>query len=188
MRNQRFIKPVVAIALGLFLLVGAPPASHGDESNAAKAQALVNAAINMTDSDKAVKLLWQATNIDPTLDEAYVYLGLFYNSRSDFGKVVEVYKKYLKHRPDQVTAYLNIGEAYMSFTPPKYSEALPYYRKAYKLDPTSGFAALRIGEILAQQGNREEAIRFLKQATADAAKNPSVAAEARKVLSQMGAS
>jgi tetratricopeptide (TPR) repeat protein len=188
MRNQRPIRSLTAMALGLLLLFGAPAAGHGDESNAAKAQALVNAAINMTDSDKAVKLLWQATDMDPTLDEAYIYLGLFYNSRSDFAKVVEVYKRYLKYRPDQISAYLNIGEAYMSFTPPKYSEALPYYRKAYKLDPANGFAALRIGEILAQQGSRDEAIRFLKQATADATKNPGAADEARKVLSQMGAS
>ncbi|MGH7918133.1 MAG: hypothetical protein ACREQE_11735, partial [Candidatus Binataceae bacterium] len=38
-------------------------ANSGDADT--KAQALVNAAINMTDSAQAVKLLWQATNIDP---------------------------------------------------------------------------------------------------------------------------
>ncbi len=75
----------------------------------------------------------------------------------------------------------------MSFTPPKTKEALPYYRKAYQLDSHSSMAALRMGEIMAQEGDREQAIRYLRQAAGDSA-NPSYAAEARKILTQMGAS
>ena len=33
----------------------------------------------------------------------------------------------------------------MSFTPPKAADALPYYQKAYQLDQSSAFAALRAG-------------------------------------------
>jgi tetratricopeptide (TPR) repeat protein len=160
--------------------------NYGGDSNAAKARALVMAAINMKDSDRAVKLLWQATEIDPTLPEAYIYLGLFYNSRSNFGKVVEVYQKLVKFEPKEVSAYLNIGEAYMSFVPPRLEEALPYYRKAMELDPTSPFAALRLGEIYAQQGNRGEAVKFLRLASGARAKNPDVAAQADKFLREMG--
>lgn len=163
-----------------------PPAAHGQDANAIKARSLVDAAINMTDGDQAVKLLWQATDIDPSLEEAYVYLGLYYNSRSDFPKVIEVYKKLAKYEPRQPTVYLNIGEAYMSFVPPKLDDALTYYRKAYAIDSGSSFAALRIGEILAQQGNRSEALKFLKQASADGAHNPNAAAEANKLIAQMG--
>ncbi|MBF6570180.1 MAG: hypothetical protein IVW54_15020 [Candidatus Binataceae bacterium] len=159
--------------------------ARGDDANAMKARSLVNAAINMTDSDQAVKLLWQATNIDPGFNEAYVYLGLYYNSRSDFPKVVEVYKKLAQYEPQQPTVYLNIGEAYMSFTPPKLDDALGYYRKAYQIDPKSSFAALRIGEILAQKGSRSEALKYLQQASADSAGNPNAAAEANKVIAQM---
>jgi tetratricopeptide (TPR) repeat protein len=159
---------------------------YGGNSNAAKARALVMAAINMKDSDRAVKLLWQATEIDPTLPEAYIYLGLFYNSRSNFGKVVEVYQKLLKFEPKEVSAYLNIGEAYMSFVPPRMDEALPYYRKALELDPASPFAALRLGQIYAQQGNREQAVKFLRLASGARAKNPDVAAQADKFLREMG--
>ncbi|MEA2648073.1 MAG: hypothetical protein QOG61_508 [Candidatus Binataceae bacterium] len=163
----------------------AEPNDVGD-SNEARARALVIAAINMKDSDRAVKLLWQATEIDPTLPEAYIYLGLFYNSRSNFGKVVEVYQKLVKYQPKEVSAYLNIGEAYMSFVPPRMEEALPYYRKALEVDPASPFAALRLGEIYAQQGNREEAVKFLRLASGARAKNPDVAAQADKFLREMG--
>jgi tetratricopeptide (TPR) repeat protein len=163
----------------------AEPNDVGD-SNEARARALVIAAINMKDSDRAVKLLWQATEIDPTLPEAYIYLGLFYNSRSNFGKVVEVYQKLVKYQPREVSAYLNIGEAYMSFVPPRMEEALPYYRKALEVDPASPFAALRLGEIYAQQGNREEAVKFLRLASGARAKNPDVAAQADKFLREMG--
>jgi tetratricopeptide (TPR) repeat protein len=158
-----------------------------DGANAAKAHALVDAAINMTNSDQAVKLLWQATDMDPTLEEAYVYLGLYYNSRSDFGRVVQVYQRLVKYQPREVSAYLNIGEAYMSFTPPKLTEALPYYRKALELDPNSSFAALRLGEIYAQQGPRDQAIKYLKLVSSNRAKNPDAASEADRLLRQMGA-
>src|SRR5438105_3035140 len=104
-------------------------ASYGTGDNSIRAHELVNAAINMTDSERAVKLLWQATEMDPTLDESYMYLALYYNSRSQFDRVVQVYQKLLKYQPKETTAYINIGEAYMSFSPPKFDAALPYYLK-----------------------------------------------------------
>lgn len=167
----------------------APPASgtaFTGSSNTLKARALVDAAINMTDSDRAVKLLWQATDLDPTLDEAYIYLGLYYNSRSDWDKLAAVYQKLIKYQPKSASAYFNIGEAYMSFSPPKFDAALPYYRQSFQLDPSNAYAALRIGEIYAQQNNRDEAIRYLKLASADR-KNPTAAAEADKLIRQMSA-
>jgi tetratricopeptide (TPR) repeat protein len=166
----------------------ADAAAYAANSNTVKAHALVDAAINMSDSDRAVKLLWQATDLDPTLGEAYIYLGLYYNSRSQFDKVVGVYQKLVKYQPKEVSAYLNIGEAYMSFTPPKFDLALPYYRKAFELEPGNSFAALRIGEIYAQQGNRGDAVRYLKLASGDKSKNPNIASEADQLLRQMGPS
>jgi tetratricopeptide (TPR) repeat protein len=177
------IAAIMVLARGMALGANA---SVTESAGAAKGRALVMAAINMKDSDRAVKLLWQATEIDPTLPEAYIYLGLFYNSRSNFGKVVEVYQKLVKFEPKEVSAYLNIGEAYMSFVPPRLEEALPYYRKALELDPASPFAALRLGEIYAQQGNREAAVKFLRLASGARAKNPDVAAQADKFLREMG--
>ncbi len=155
------------------------------QDNSAKARALVNSAIQMTDSKEAVKLLWQATDLDPTLEDPYVYLGVYYNSRSDFDGMIKVYQKLIKYRPNEVSAYLNIGEAYMSFSPPRTQEALGYYKKAYALDPKNSWTALRIGQILAQQGNRDESVKYLKQALADT-RNPSASSEAEKMLRQMG--
>ncbi|MGH7863430.1 MAG: tetratricopeptide repeat protein [Candidatus Binataceae bacterium] len=157
-----------------------------DASKTMKARALADAAIKMTNSDQAVTLLWQATEIDPTLDDPYIYLGLYYNSRSDFPNVVKVYKKLVKYQPNNTSAYLNIGEAYMSSSPSQPDDAISYYRKAYEVDPNSSFAALRIGEVLARKGNRNDAVKFLKQASADSAKNPTIASEAQKALHQLG--
>ncbi len=155
------------------------------QDNATKARALVNSAIQMTNSEEAVKLLWQATDLDPTLEDPYIYLGVYYNSRSDFAGMIKVYQKLIKYHPDEVSAYLNIGEAYMSFTPPRMQEALGYYKKAYTLDPKNSWTALRIGQILAQQGNRDESVKYLKQALGDT-RNPSASSEAEKMLRQMG--
>ena len=160
--------------------------TFADDANTAKARELVQAAIKMTNSDEAVKLLWQATDLDPTYDEAYIYLGFYYNSRSDPADVVKVYQKLIKNEPKQVSAYLNVGEAYMTFQPPKTDDAMVYFRKAYEIDHNS-FAALRIGELLAQAGNRDEALKYLRIALADSSKNPTVSAEAEKTLKEIGA-
>ena len=187
MRERTALKPLTLVAVLTFAFASFPFSARAQDSNPTKARALVDAAIKMSDSDAAVKLLWQATEIDPTLDDAYVYLGLYYNSRSDFDNVVKVYQKLIKYQPNQVSAYLNIGEAYMSFSPPKTDDALVYYRKAYEIDPKNTFAALRIGELLAQNGSRDDALKYLRIALADSAKNPTVASEAEKTLKQMGA-
>jgi tetratricopeptide (TPR) repeat protein len=175
----------LSIALCAAVLTLAVAVHADDDANRAKARELTEAAIELTNSDQALKMLWQATEIDPTYNEAYIYLGLYYNSREDFAKVVDVYKKLIKYQPKEVSAYLNIGEAYMSFTPPRFDDAAAYYRKAYELQPTSSFAALRLGEILAHNGDRDQAVRYLKQARADASANPAVAAEADKDLRQL---
>ena len=165
-------------------------ASYAAGANGVKAHELVAAAINMTDSERAVKLLWQATQLDPALDEPYMYLALYYDSRSQFDKVVEVYQKLLKYQPKETTAYINIGEAYMSFSPPKFDSALPYYLKALQLEPANSFAALRVGEVYAEKGDpyRSQALLYLNRARRDRSKNPTSAAEADKILHQMGAS
>ncbi len=175
-----------SIAAAAALIFMTAVACWSQESNRAKAHALVDAAIQMSDTNQAVKLLWQATDIDPTLNDSYLYLALFYNSREDFAKVIEVYQKLVKYQPREASAYLNIGEAYMSLTPPNNREALASYKKAYEIDPHSAFAGLRIGQILAHQGDRAEAARYLKQAIADSGKNATVAAEAQKELLRLG--
>jgi len=174
-----------AVLVPFLLVLMLPLSVAHPQDNAAKARALVSSAIQMTNSDEAVKLLWQATEIDPTLEDPYVYLGVYYNSRSDFASMVKVYQKLIKYRPNEVSAYLNIGEAYMSFTPPRLQEALSYYQKAYALDPKNSWTALRIGEIFVQNGNREQATKYLREALADT-KNAAASAEAERLLRQMG--
>jgi len=187
MRSTFGFRSFVTLAvLAIAIATACRARAQDSSSNAAKARSLVDAAIKMTNSDEAVKLLWQATDIDPTLQDAYVYLGLYYNSRSDFAGVVKVYQKLVKYEPNQTSAYLNIGEAYMSFSPPRTGDALVYYRKAYDVDPKNTFAALRIGQILAQNGNHDDAVKFLRQALADTG-NSNVSSQAEKTLRDMNA-
>lgn len=173
----------IALCAAALLMIAAP--ARADDASRIRARALTDAAIQLTDSSQAVKMLWQATDIDPNSTEPYIYLGLYYNSREDFAKVIDVYKKLIKYRPNETSAYLNIGEGYMSFNPPRFNDALPYYRKAYELDPHNSFAALRLGQILARNGDREQATRYLKQAGSASSSNPTIAAEATKTLHDM---
>jgi tetratricopeptide (TPR) repeat protein len=175
------------IMIALFGLIAAgAPAARAQDTTRAKARALVDAAIKMTNSTEALKLLWQATDIDPSYQDAYVYLGLYYNSRADYANVVKVYQKLIKYQPNQIGAYLNIGEAYMALAPPRPQDALVYFRKAYQIDPKNTYAALRMGEILLASGSRDDAIKYLRQALADTS-DAHVSGEAEKVLRQAGA-
>jgi tetratricopeptide (TPR) repeat protein len=185
LRRLALLSLTIAWAITISFTTRLAPAL-ADDANTAKARELVQAAIKMTDSDEAVKLLWQATDLDPTYDEAYIYLGLYYQSRSDPAGMVKTYQKLIKYEPKQVSAYLNVGEAYMTFQPPKTDDAMTYFRKAYDIDHNS-FAALRIGQLLAQQGNRDEALKYLRIALADSSKNPTVSQEAEKTLKEIGA-
>lgn len=45
-----------------------------------------------------------------TVEESYVCLGMFYQSREQFSEVGRVYKKIAKYR-SSVTGYCNVGEA-----------------------------------------------------------------------------
>jgi tetratricopeptide (TPR) repeat protein len=187
-RSQFWRLSPLPLLLAIVLAPVAVAAPAFAQDNASKARALVDAAIKMSNSDEAVKLLWQATDIDPTFQDAYVYLGFYYNSRSDPGDVIKVYQKLVKYEPNQVSAYLNIGEAYMQYSPPRTDDALVWYRKAYQIDPRNSFAALRIGQILSQGGgNHDESVKYLRQALADSTKNPTISAEAEKTLRQIGA-
>jgi tetratricopeptide (TPR) repeat protein len=187
MLDRTRLKPLPLVAILMLALGFFPTALRAQDANTAKARALTEAAIKMTDSNAAVKLLWQATDIDPTFGDAYIYLGLYYDSRSDHDDVIKVYQKLIKYQPKQISAYLNIGEAYMSYSPPRTDDALVYYRKAYEIDPTNPFAALRIGQLLAQTGNHDDALKYLRIALGASAKDPSVSEEAEKTLKQMGA-
>ena len=177
----------MAAAIAFVCLLAPCLICEASESERQKAQALVNVAIRQTDSEQAVKQLWQATDTDPTLEEPYVYLGMFYQSREKFAEVARVYKKLVKYHPS-VTGYCNVAEADMGLRPPNYDEALKYFRKAYSLDRHSARVALRIGQILAMKGNRDEATRFLKQASAsEDPKDEAIASEAKRNLQLVGA-
>jgi tetratricopeptide (TPR) repeat protein len=183
--------------MGLLGLLSGPfQTLGGTASDPAQEEAkeLVNRATHTKDSDQAVQLLWRATDLNPSLIDSYVYLGNYYYNRNDYSNIVRVFKKLLKYHPTLVAANLNLGEAYMSFTPPQFADALKYYRRAYELDPHSQFAALRIGQILAQQGRREEAVSFLKRAASpatasdpnDQAQGPDIHSEAKQMLARLG--
>ncbi len=91
MRDRTALKPLTLAAALIIALASFSFPARAQDANAAKARGLVDAAIKMTDSDAALKQLWQATEVDPALDDAYIYLGLYYNSRSDFANVIKVY-------------------------------------------------------------------------------------------------
>jgi len=182
MFHRAAVRLMAVTALGLWLLLPYVTCGAG-ELERQRAQTLVDTAVKLTDSKQAVKL--EATEMDPSFEQSYVYLGLFYQSREQFSEEARVYKKLAKNR-FWAAAYSNVAEADLGLTPPNYDEALEYFKRAYAMDRHSSRVAFRIGQILAIKGDRDEATRFLKQASEDT-KDTETASEARKALQQIGA-
>jgi len=61
MRDRTALKSLTLAAALVIAFASFPLQALGQDANAIKARALVDAAIKMSDSDAAVKLLWQAT-------------------------------------------------------------------------------------------------------------------------------
>jgi tetratricopeptide (TPR) repeat protein len=61
---------------------------------------------------KCESLLQNAITDDPTLDAAYVYLGMVYAARADFSHAIETYKKAVEINPQSSEAHYRLSQAY----------------------------------------------------------------------------
>ncbi|HEX9971323.1 MAG TPA: protein kinase [bacterium] len=105
--------------------------------------------------DSAITLSRRAISIDPSLPEAYKALGLAYYNKGWLEKSLEASLHAVKLNSNHFPATVNVGWALLETNP---GEALPWFKKAFMLAPTSASVARAIGiayTVLVDDANAE---------------------------------
>jgi cytochrome c-type biogenesis protein CcmH/NrfG len=81
----------------------------------------------------------------------------------------------LAARPNLVAAWFHLGEVRVARG--RLADAIPCYRRALEIDPTHTKSYLSLADALLQQGDRAEALRYLRHGVTAAAQ-PDLIAQA----------
>lgn len=106
--------------------------------------------------EQAIYHFRKALEIDPTLVNAYNYIGNSLQARKKYDEAISCYEKAININPDDPTAYINSGIALQNINQPE--RALEYFRAALKINPNLHQAYDYMGLAFAIQGKIEESI------------------------------
>jgi tetratricopeptide (TPR) repeat protein len=119
----------------------------------------------------------RALAIDPSFAEAWNNLGTLDQARKDFRRAVRSYQKAVEIKPGLATPWKNLGNAFLALG--HVEEAFTAYQEAFRLNPTvlqnqdqgvpaagidAATQAFYIAKMLAQTGQKDAAIEFLRRA------------------------
>jgi tetratricopeptide (TPR) repeat protein len=111
---------------------------------------------NMVDS-----LAFGVIHKDNRWDAAKVSLGTYYENRGEIEKALLEYKGLIRNQPWNDSPYVFASRLLINQN--NFSAAEPYLRKAYELAPKEAFTTKMLGSIALNNGNTEQAIRFLEE-------------------------
>jgi tetratricopeptide (TPR) repeat protein len=92
----------------------------------------------------------------------YDVQGVAYRERDDYDIAIECYNKAIQLDPNDIDAYMNLGEIYFAIS--EYNKAIGYFKKIIQINPKFIHAYCMLGEIYASRQNFDEAIRFFEKA------------------------
>lgn len=148
-----------------------------------------NAFLAEDKTEKAIKALIQATELDPKNPEAFFQLGVALaerermreeerrvsgnlpsdeikkkelSSRETFEKAIALYRDRVKETPTDHSSFFNLGRALNRLD--RDSEAESAYREALKLSPETNDYRIKLGETLMKLAKWGEAVSVLRRA------------------------
>lgn len=95
-------------------------------------------ALETNDLKTAVESFEEATRLDPSSYDAFVYLAVAYSKQSRYNRAIGALKKATDIRPNSAPAHYNLGRAYDAAGVPK--EAWAEYKNALNIDAFYGKA------------------------------------------------
>ena len=117
------------------------------------------------DTEKALKLLLKALEIDSGNIACLSQLGYIYMDREEYPKAIEIYLKVTELAPRKPDTFFNLGYVYTITK--KYQQAKTMYGRVVELRPAYTDEALfNLAVIHAKLGERERCIKKLEQAVA----------------------
>jgi tetratricopeptide (TPR) repeat protein len=126
----------------------------------------LGAAAALTGDHQTAEWAWlQALSLQPDLPQAHHNLGKLYSFTGRWDKAGRHYSAYLKSNPHDMEALASL--ALLLEGRGNLVDAAQRYREVLHLQPDHGPACVGLGRILCNQGEMDEAIRWLDKAVAD---------------------
>ena len=131
---------------------------NGD-GNDNDAQSLFERAQSLEDSDPAPAeaTYLQALALDPTLEEAYLNLGVLWSEAGRFSELVRLSDAGLEHCPGSALLHFNRGVALDHLE--LLDEAAASYERSLELDPTLADAHFNLAQLHQEAGDEQGALR-----------------------------
>jgi tetratricopeptide (TPR) repeat protein len=106
--------------------------------------------------EAALEAAQRANQLDVTMLDGYLVLGMAYRANGKIDQAVEVLETYLKYKPDNAEAFAVLGSAY--FNRGDYVTAEKNLKQAIRLDKTNSLAYFWLGEIYLSQKKYDDAL------------------------------
>ncbi len=156
--------PAAVPALSVAVPNVVPPGASGTVE-AARAVALHQRALQAQEAGaltRAITLLEQAVQLDPTAKSAYNSLGNVYYQQRRYHQALAMYHKALALDPDYLKARTNLGSTYMQLALD--THALEALHQALRVDSTSSLVHYNLACVYARRGESAMAAQYLQQA------------------------
>jgi tetratricopeptide (TPR) repeat protein len=108
------------------------------------------------ENDTALEAAKRANQMDVTMVESYLVLGMAYRAKGQIDQAVDVLETYLKYQPDNAEAFAVLGAAY--YNRGDYTTAEKNLMQAVRLDKTNSEAYFWLGETYLEQKDYDSAL------------------------------
>lgn len=121
---------------------------------------LGNIYLSMGELEKAKQHLYEALKIDPHHAEGYNNLGRLFYLQNLFDEAIPYFEKALRLNPDYWEAHYNLAHGMAQKN--KFKSAAVHYKEVLRLIPYHPVANFNLGLIYFEEGNYEEALKYLQ--------------------------
>lgn len=136
----------------------------------AEAHVLLGMALrDQSELDEAKTYLDKAIQLDPRSGAAYFELGVLYNRQLKQADAEDAFGKAVRYAPNESRYWYAYGEIYR--VQDRLDDALAAYRRSLELDPPYVKAAGKLGTVLVEKRQYEDAEQYLIQAIRKEPKN-----------------
>lgn len=134
-----------------------------DTYSAAKERLILgNEMLKQGREEEAIACYIQALKLEPSLSDAYYYLGVAYRRQKKWFLAISSYSLAIKFNPKALRYHLGLGKVLANLE--RWEEARNCYQQELELNPYSAPSYHELGEILVKQGKLERAIDFFLKA------------------------
>jgi tetratricopeptide (TPR) repeat protein len=119
-----------------------------------------NVRVSQNKLEQALSDYEQAIKLAPNAPDPYLNRGTAYEGLGKYQNAIDDYQQVLALNPNDAMAYNNLGNAHAGLN--NWKEAVKYYHKATELAPNFAFAGANESLALYESGQKEQAIKKMR--------------------------